>query len=69
LIAVQENGAMTFLKILGLAIALTLLALAGFLAQTPWRAHGGRFITEYLALAGAIAVIALIILAVSLRFG
>jgi hypothetical protein len=60
---------MTFLKILGLAIALMLLALAGFLAHTPWRAHGGRFITEYLALAGAIAVIALIILAVSLRFG
>jgi hypothetical protein len=60
---------MTFLKTLGLVVALALLALAGLLAYTPWRAHGGRFITEYLALAGAIAVVALVILALSLRFG
>ena len=58
-----------FLKVAGLVISVGLLALAGFLAHTPWRVHGGRFITEYLALAGATALVALIILAVSLRFG
>ena len=59
---------MGFWKILGLAASLALLALAAFLAATPWRVHGGRFVTEYLLLAGTIGVAGLILLAVSLRY-
>ena len=55
-------------KILGLAASLGLLGLAAFLAATPWRVHGGRFVTEYLLLAGTIGVAGLILLAVSLRY-
>lgn len=53
---------MTVLKIIGLIVSVALLALAAFLAQTPWRAHGGRFVTEYMIVAGPIAVAGLIIL-------
>ncbi len=60
---------MMFLKAAGLVVSLALLALAGFLAYTPWRVHGGRFVTEYLLLAGPIAFVALIIFLVSLRLG
>ena len=58
----------SFWKILGLAASLGLLALAAFLAASPWRVHGGRFITEYLLLAGTIGVAGLILLAVSFRY-
>jgi hypothetical protein len=60
---------MSFLKIFGLAVSLGLLALAAFLAHTPWRVHGGRFVTEYMLLAGPIALVALIVLAATLRWG
>jgi hypothetical protein len=60
---------MTFLKGLGLAVSLGLLGLAGFLAHTPWRAHGGRFVTEYLLLAGTVALVALVVLAITLWRG
>ena len=60
---------MTFLKGLGLLASLALLGLAGFLAHTPWRVHGGRFATEYLALAGAVALVALALFGLSLRWG
>ena len=59
---------MGFWKIAGLALSLALLALAAFLAASPWRVHGGRFITEYLLLAGTIGVAGLILLAVSFRY-
>jgi hypothetical protein len=58
---------MTIWKIAGLLVSLGLVALAAFLATTPWRVHGGRFITEYLLLAGTIGLIGLIVLVVSLR--
>jgi hypothetical protein len=58
---------MTFVKGLGLAGSLGLLGLAAFLAHTPWRAHGGRFIIEYSLLAGVIALVGVIILWLSLR--
>jgi hypothetical protein len=57
---------MNMLKAVSIAVALALLVLAVFLGWTPWRAHGGRFITEYLALAGAVALVALVILAAGL---
>ena len=60
---------MTFLKMLGYAVVVALAGLALFLANTPWRVHGGRFITEYLILAGAVGIIALIVLVVNLRLG
>jgi hypothetical protein len=60
---------MTVLKIIGVIAAVALLALSGFLAQTPWRVHGGRFITEYMLLAGLVALIGLAILAASLLLG
>jgi hypothetical protein len=60
---------MTFLKGLGLALSLGLLGLAGFLAHTPWRVHGGRFVTEYLLLAGTVALVALVVLAITLWRG
>jgi hypothetical protein len=56
----------TFLKVTGFVVALALLLLAGFLAQSPWRVHGGRFVTEYLLLGGAVALVALVILTLSL---
>jgi hypothetical protein len=65
--AKEEAGMITFLKVLGLVISVGLLALAAFLAHTPWRVHGGRFATEYLALGGAVALVALVILALSIR--
>jgi hypothetical protein len=57
------------LKTVGIVISLAIVALAAFLAQTPWRAHGGRFVTEYLVLAGPIALVGLILLAVTLKWG
>jgi hypothetical protein len=60
---------MSFWKILGLVISVGLIAVAGFFATTPWRVHGGRFMAEYLALAGTIAIVGLIMLVVSLRHG
>ena len=59
---------MTVLKIVGLVVSIALFALAAFLAQTPWRVHGGRFVSEYMILGGTIAVVALIVLAVTLRW-
>lgn len=55
-----------FLKGMGFAVTLGLIGLAAFLAHTPWRVHGGRFVTEYLLLAGAVGVVALVVLAVTL---
>jgi hypothetical protein len=60
---------MVTLKILCWAISIGLFGLAAFLAQTPWRVHGGRFITEYLMLAGGAGLIGLIILTVGLLIG
>jgi hypothetical protein len=57
---------MTFLKVFGFAASLGLLGLAGFLAHTPWRVHGGRFVTEYMLLAGTVGLLALAVLAVTL---
>jgi hypothetical protein len=58
---------MSFFKGLGLVASLGLLGLAGFLAHTPWRVHGGRFVTEYMLLAGAVAIVGLAILYLSWR--
>ena len=60
---------MSVLKILGLIVSAPLFGLAAFLAQTPWRVHGGRFITEYLVLSAVIALVALVVLAVAVRWG
>jgi hypothetical protein len=57
------------LKTLGIVVSLAIIGLAAFLAHTPWRAHGGRFVTEYLVLAGPIALVGLIVLAVTLKWG
>lgn len=54
------------MNLLLIIIALALFALAAFLATTPWRVHGGRFVTEYLLLAGTIGLVGLIVLAISL---
>jgi hypothetical protein len=58
---------MSIWKILGLVVSLGLIALAAFLATTPWRVHGGRFVTEYLLLAGTVGLVGLIVLVLSLR--
>lgn len=58
---------MTVLKGVGVVIALILIGLALFLGSTPWRVHGGRFVTEYLLLGGVFGVAGLIALALSLR--
>ncbi len=57
------------LKVIGIVAAVALLALAAFLAHTPWRVHGGRFVTEYLLLATPFAAVGLVVLVVSLRAG
>jgi hypothetical protein len=57
------------LKVVGFIASGVLVVLALFLAHTPWRVHGGRFITEYLALGGAVAIVALVVLAITLRWG
>jgi hypothetical protein len=59
----------TFFKILGLLSSIGLFALAAFLAHTPWRVHGGRFITEYLLVSGFVALVALVVLTITLRWG
>jgi hypothetical protein len=53
---------MTFLN----AASLGLLGLAVFLALTPWRVHGGGFVTEYMLLAGTVGLLALAVLSVTL---
>jgi hypothetical protein len=55
------------MKGLGLVSSVGLLGLAGFLAYEPWRTHGGRFATEFLALAGVTGLVGLVILVLSLR--
>ena len=64
----QKDPRMTVVKIFGLIISAALLALAAFLAHTPWRVHGGRFVTEYLLLGGVVAFVALVVLAITLRW-
>lgn len=54
------------MRTVGITIALALIGLAAFLAHTPWRVHGGRFVTEYMMLAGVIGIIGLIFLIWSL---
>ena len=56
-------------KHLGIAASLALLLVAGYLGWRPWRVHGGRFVTEHVVLSGALAVVALLILAASLLLG
>jgi hypothetical protein len=58
---------MNFLKGLGLLASLGLLGLAVVLACEPWRAHGGRFATEFLALAAVAGLAGVVILVLSLR--
>jgi hypothetical protein len=58
---------MTFLKGLGLVVSLGLLGLAACLAYEPWRTHGGRFATEFLALAAVAGLVGVVILVLSLR--
>jgi hypothetical protein len=66
----QGNARMAvFLTIFGYVLAGGLILLAAFLAQTPWRAHGGRFIAEYMILAATVATFGLIILALARYFG
>ena len=60
---------MATLKLLGLIGSAVLFAVAAFVGHTPWRVHGGRFVTEYLALSGAIAFVALVVLGITLRWG
>jgi hypothetical protein len=64
----KESRIVSVLKIIGLIVSIVLLGLAAFLAHTPWRVHGGRFVGEYMLLAGSVAVVALIVLAVTLRW-
>lgn len=59
---------MAVLKILGLLSSTGLLSLAAFLAWSPWRVHGGRFITEYFVVSGIVAVVGLIVLVAALRW-
>jgi hypothetical protein len=56
----------TVLTITGFLMAGALFGLAAFLAHTPWRVHGGRFVTEYMLLAGAVAIVALVVLLLTL---
>jgi hypothetical protein len=42
-------------------LVLILFAAAAFLAWTPWRTHGGRFVTEYLLMGGAVAFVGVVI--------
>jgi len=58
----------SLLKWAGLLLAALLLLLAAFFAYEPWRVHGGRFVTEYLLLAGAIALVGLLIAAATWYF-
>jgi hypothetical protein len=55
------------MKALGLLAGFALLAGAAFVGSSPWRVHGGRFVTEYLIAAGAIGVVGAVILFFSAR--
>jgi hypothetical protein len=57
------------MKTIGIVVSLLLALAAAFVAHTPWRVHGGRFVTEYFLLAGVIFIIAAVIGALSLRSG
>jgi hypothetical protein len=52
---------------LALIFALALLVLAAFIASRPWMVHGGRFVPEYMLLAGLIGIVGLIVLWMSQR--
>lgn len=41
----------------GIAIGVALVGFAAYLAALPWTQHGGRFVTEYLAMGGTIGFI------------
>jgi hypothetical protein len=58
----MREETMTVLKGVGLAAGIGLVGIAAFLAYEPWRTHGGRFATEFLALAGAVALVGLVVL-------
>lgn len=57
------------MKTIGLIVCALILLAAVFVAYSPWRVHGGRFVTEYMLLAGVIALVAIIIGYVSMRWG
>ena len=58
---------MSVLKLIGTAAGVVAVGAALFLAYEPWRTHGGRFATEFLALAGVVAIVGVVILAFSFR--
>lgn len=53
---------MALLKLAGTVVAVVLIAAALVFGTTPWRVHGGRFVTEYLLLAGAVGAVGLLLL-------
>jgi len=59
---------MHIVRIIGLAFSLGLCAVAVILATTPWRVHGGRFVTEYLLLGGGVALVGVVALIVTLKW-
>ncbi len=56
------------LRLVGFAIAAGVFAVAVMFATTPWRVHGGRFVTEYLLLGGAVGVVGVLALAATLKW-
>jgi hypothetical protein len=56
------------LRFVGFAIAASAFAASVMFATTPWRVHGGRFVTEYLLLGGAVGLVGLVALAATLKW-
>jgi hypothetical protein len=56
------------LRIAGLTVSVALYGAAIVFATTPWRVHGGRFVTEYLLLGGAVGLVGVGLTAATLRW-
>ena len=57
------------MRVLGQILAIVCLGFAIYFAYTPWRVHGGRFVTEYMAASGLLLLIALVAGYFSFRSG
>jgi hypothetical protein len=55
------------MRVAGLLAGIAIIGAAIFLGTSPWRVHGGRFVTEYMIAAGTVGAVGLLIIFLSSR--